>query len=170
MSLVWREQMSVANTLIDNEHKYLVDQINALETALNTKDNHDILVETLDHLVSYTKTHFDHEETIQRKISYPGLEEHKLEHKKLMQNLYAIKNKLDEALGNDQENIESDSNEEVTDDEINMLLSDDEDEHSVSEHDLEPLIALVRSWLVDHVIGSDLKLKPYLLKRPLDFM
>ncbi len=170
MSLVWREQMSVANTLIDNEHKYLIDQINALEVALNTRDNHDILVETLDHLVGYTKTHFDHEEAIQRKISYPELEAHKLEHKKLMQNLYAIKNKLDAVLGNDQVIIEPDTNEEVTDDEINMLLSDDEDEHSVSEHDLEPLISLVRSWLVDHVIGSDLKLKPYLLKRPLDFM
>jgi len=170
MSLVWREQMSVSNTLIDNEHKYLIDQINALEIALNTKDNHDILVETLDHLVGYTKTHFDHEETIQSKIRYPELEEHKLEHKKLMQNLYAIKNKLDEVLGNDQSNIESDTNEEVTDDEINSILGGDEDVHSVSEHDLEPLVALVRSWIVDHVIGSDLKLKPYLLKRPLDFM
>lgn len=169
MSLVWREQMSVANTLIDNEHKYLIDQINALEIALNTKDNHDILVETLNHLVSYTKTHFDHEESIQRKIHYPQLDEHTLEHKKLMQNLYAIKKRLDKVLGTDPVEIHAESD-EVTDDEINMILAGEENQHSVDEHDLEPLIVLVRSWLVDHVIGSDLKLKPYLVKWPRDFV
>ena len=170
MGLVWREQMSVANNLIDSEHKYLIDQINALETALNTKENHDIVDETLDHLVSYTKTHFDHEETIQRKIRYPQLDEHKLEHKQIMRNLYAIKNELDSILGIDQRDRESDNNDEVTDSELNMILADEEVEHSVTKQDLEPLIALIRSWIIDHVIGSDMKLKAYLIKRPVDFV
>lgn len=170
MSLVWRKQMSVANTLIDTEHKYLIDQINAIEIALNTKENHDLVAEILAHLVGYTKTHFDHEETIQRKIRYPQFEEHKLEHKKIMRNLYAIKIKLDRVLGTDQVEKESDNFEEVTDSELNMLLSDDENDNSVTEHDLEPLIALIRSWIIDHVIGSDMKMKSYLLKRPLGFM
>ena len=170
MGLVWREQMSVANNLIDSEHKYLIDQINALETALNTKENHDIVDETLDHLVSYTKTHFDHEETIQRKIRYPQLDEHKLEHKQIMRNLYAIKNELDSILGTDQRDRESDNNDEVTDSELNMILADEEVEHSVTKQDLEPLIALIRSWIIDHVIGSDMKLKAYLIKRPVDFV
>ncbi len=170
MGLVWREQMSVANNLIDSEHKYLIDQINALETALNTKENHDIVEETLDHLVSYTKTHFDHEETIQRKIRYPQLDEHKLEHKQIMRNLYAIKNELDSILGTDQRDRESDNNDEVTDSELNMILADEEVEHSVTKQDLEPLIALIRSWIIDHVIGSDMKLKAYLIKRPVDFV
>ena len=169
MSLVWREQMSVANTLIDTEHKYLIEQINAVESALNTKENHDILVETLGHLVGYTKTHFNHEETIQRKIRYPHLEEHKFEHKKIMRNLYAIKNKLDKILGTDQSVNDPDNYEEVTDSELNMLLADDDNEHSVNERDLEPLVALIRSWIIDHVIGSDIKMKQYLLKRPIDF-
>ena len=70
MTIIWREQMSVGNTLLDNEHKYLLKQVNAVEEAINTEDNHDILVETLDHLVEYTKTHFEHEERIQAKINF----------------------------------------------------------------------------------------------------
>lgn len=168
MSLVWRDQMSVSNTLIDNEHKYLIEQINAIELAVNTKENHDIVVETLDHLVKYTHTHFKHEETIQRKIKYPQLDEHILEHKKIMRNLYAIKSKLDELLGS--ESVESETNnEEVTDSELNMLLADEESLHSVTADDLEPLINLIRSWIIDHVIGSDMKMKAYLVKRPPDF-
>ena len=78
MTIIWREQMSVGNTIIDDEHKYLIDQINAVEKALNTEKNHDILVETLAHLVEYTKTHFDHEEHIQKKLNHYALEVHRL--------------------------------------------------------------------------------------------
>lgn len=169
MSLVWREQMSVANNLIDDEHKYLIEQINAIELAVNTRENHDIVVDTLEHLVGYTHTHFKHEETIQRKIKYPDLEEHILEHKKIMRNLYAIKNKLDEILGSESDKKETVTDEEVTDRELNMLLADEESLHSVTKHDLEPLIKLIRSWIIDHVIGSDMKMKAYLIKRPMEF-
>lgn len=61
MTFIWREQMSVHNTIINNEHKYLINQINAVEQALNSEENHHILVETLAHLFDYTKIHFDHE-------------------------------------------------------------------------------------------------------------
>jgi len=170
VSLVWREKMSVANTLIDTEHKYLIKQINAVEPAINTKENHDIVTETLEHLVSYTKTHFDHEETIQRKIQYPQSEEHKLEHKKIMQKLYAIKNKLDEILNTEQSKV-SDDTEDLLDSSLNSLLEDNEKDHihSVTANDLDPLVLLIRSWVIDHVIGSDMNMKPYLLKRPMDF-
>lgn len=169
MSLVWREQMSVSNNLIDEEHKYLIEQINAIELAVNTKENHDIVVDTLDHLVKYTHTHFKHEETIQRKIRYPHLDEHILEHKKIMRNLYAIKSKLDELLGSEPVESETDNEEEVTDSELNMLLVDEESLHSVTADDLEPLINLIRSWIIDHVIGSDMKMKAFLVKRPMEF-
>ncbi len=123
MALVWRKQMSVGNTIIDNEHRYLLDQINALELALNSEDNHDILVETLERLVEYTQTHFDHEEQIQLKIKYPLHEEHKDEHEQILAELSSIKKKLDKILGSEEEDDdESDAFDEVTDDELNMLL------------------------------------------------
>ncbi len=169
MALVWREQMSVGNTLIDTEHRYLLDQINAVELALNSEDNHDILVETLNHLVEYTQTHFNHEEQIQLKIKYPLHENHKVKHKEIMTELYSIKQKLDKILGSDDEDNESSPEDEVTDDELNMLLGDDDSQQSVAKNDLTPLVELLRNWLIDHIIGSDMKMKPYLKKLPPDF-
>lgn len=168
MALVWREQMSVGNTLIDNEHSYLLDQINAVELALNTEENHDLLVETLDHLVEYTQTHFDHEEQIQLKIKYPLHEEQKDEHEKILAELNSIKKKLDKVLGSEEEDDdESAAFDEVTDDELNMLLGDD-GLQSADKNDLAPLVELMRNWIVNHVIGSDMKMKPYLKKFPPD--
>jgi hemerythrin len=168
MTLVWREQMSVHNSLIDKEHKYLIDQINSLEVAINTHDNHDLLLEILNHLVDYTKTHFEHEELIQQKINYPEISQHKEEHQKLIKELSGIKARLDEILLSD-ELVETPLEEgDVTDDEINDLLSDDVPDEPLSKQELEPLVGLMRHWLVDHIIGSDLKLKPLLLKHPVD--
>lgn len=169
MALVWREQMSVGNTLIDNEHKYLLEQVNAVERALNTEQNHDILVETLDHLVDYTKNHFDHEEQIQRKINYPDIEEHKREHRKIMMDLYVIKKKLDITLGISQEDIYDEEDQEIVRDSEFTLAEEDSSPKSVSKSELQPLADLIRGWVLNHVISNDMKLKPYLLKRPADF-
>jgi len=158
--------MSVANTLIDTEHKYLLEQINHIEEAIKTKENHDIIVETLDNLVNYTKTHFEHEEIIQYKINYPGHVEHKLEHKEIMKNLYAIKEKLDIVLAG--ENPKNSSDHELNIEIDGNELEDDHEIHSVTKDDLGPLIRLIRSWVVEHVIGRDMDMKPYLIKRSMD--
>jgi hemerythrin len=168
MTLVWRDKMSVHNNLIDEEHKYLIDQINALEVAINTKDNHDIIVETLNHLLDYTKTHFEHEEAIQKKINYPEISEHKAEHEKLINEFSDIKARLDKILLLDESDEEPLGEGNITDDEINDLLSDDVPDQSLSIKDLEPLIGLMRHWLVDHIIGRDLKMKPLLINHPVD--
>ncbi len=169
MTIIWRDQLSVSNNLIDKEHKYLIEQLNAIEVAVNSKENHDILVETLAHLVDYTQTHFEHEEVIQQKIRYPELEKHKQEHKQIMLDLFDIKDQLDKILGIDHSEDDKGNEEEITDSELEMLLDDEPQSHSVDIDDLQPLVGLIRSWVVDHVIGSDLKLKPYLSKLPAEF-
>ena len=42
-------------------------------------------VKTLEYLADYTEFHFGEEEKLQAEIAYPGIEEHKAEHKKLIQ-------------------------------------------------------------------------------------
>ena len=170
MSLVWRDQMSVHNTMIDTEHKYLIKQINAVEEAVNSNHNHDQIIEVLDHLVEYTKNHFAHEESIQKKINFPTHDDHKRLHQELINNLDEVRTKLQKALSSSDDDESDDDNGELTDDELQDILSGDMDEDdSVSAEDLQPLIELMRNWLVDHIIGNDLKMKPYLQKKPLDF-
>lgn len=170
MSLVWRDQMSVHNTMIDTEHKHLIKLINAVEEAVNSNHNHDRIIEVLDHLVEYTETHFAHEEGIQQKIQYPEHENHKQQHQELIIDLNEIRDKLQGALSNTNEEETDNENGELTDDELQDILAGDVDEDdSVSVEDLQPLVDLMRNWLVDHIIGNDLKMKPYLSKKPLDF-
>ncbi len=168
MSLVWREQMSVHNNLIDKEHKNLIDLINAVEIAINTDDNRNIVMQTLDSLLDYTKTHFEHEEIIQQKINNPGITEHKEQHLKLIDEFSGIKSQLDKLLLTDVSDSDNSADGDITDDELDDLLAGDEPEPSLSKQDLDPLVELMRRWLVDHIIGTDLKLKPLLLKHPVD--
>lgn len=169
MTIIWREQMSVGNALIDNEHKYLLEQVNAVEKAINTEKNYDILVKTLDHLVDYTKTHFEHEEKIQAKIHFRELEGHKKEHGKIMAELFAIRKQLLATLGIHQEQKYHEANEAIINDSEFFLSTYDSPQQSISKSELQPLADLVRKWIVNHVIGSDMKLKPYLTKLPSGF-
>jgi len=165
MALIWRKQMSVGNTLIDDEHRYLICLINTIELATRTDDAHDILATTLDQLVEYTQIHFDTEEQIQAKIKYPGLEEHKKEHKKIMLDLHDVKKKLDKILSTKRSTNSTAAvpQKDISDSEIEQLLEDDPDTQ-FDESDLTPLIKLMRRWIIEHVLGSDMKMKPYLAK------
>ena len=167
MTVIWREQMSVGNTMIDDEHRYLLCLINTLELAIRTDDPEEIISTTLEQLVDYTRVHFTNEEEIQRKINYPDLQEHRQEHKKIMQDLYEVKEKLDKILSRKRPEKPAPAAEQQEpadiENELEQLL-DDESSPRLNESDLTPLIDLARRWIIAHVIGSDLKMKPYLKK------
>jgi len=47
MGLVWREQLSVGNNVIDTDHKHLIDIINHVEQSLGAKNRHHVIKEDL---------------------------------------------------------------------------------------------------------------------------
>ena len=68
------------NTLIDGQHKEIIEKINKL---VNTCENGTCQIESvkmLDYLADYTEKHFQEEEALQEAVAYPGLEEHKKRH------------------------------------------------------------------------------------------
>ncbi|MCF8177232.1 MAG: bacteriohemerythrin [Sulfuritalea sp.] len=69
MSLVWREQLSVGNDLIDSDHKHLIDIINQVEECMKTRSR-DGLGSAFDRLSRYSKTHFAAEEKIAKSVGY----------------------------------------------------------------------------------------------------
>ncbi len=163
MPIIWREQMSVGNTLIDNEHRVLIDLINQVESALQITENHHILSAALVKLLDYTGYHFEHEEKIQKKVGYLEQNKHKQEHQRIMKDLRTIQLQLDRIL-NPAGVEETSIDKEVTDSELNQLL--DDDSHNVDANDLAGLIKLIRHWVLDHVLVTDLKMKPFLSKYP----
>ena len=72
MSLVWREQLSVKNDVIDNDHRHLIDIINQIEFSLAAKDRVG-LATGLDALFRYSQEHFVREERIAHAAGYEQL-------------------------------------------------------------------------------------------------
>jgi hemerythrin len=86
MAIAWREQLSVGNNIIDEDHKYLIEIINKVEVCLAKKDMPALKAE-LQRLHDYAQLHFDREEKIASAVGYeqtPGLHQ---SHQELMERL-----------------------------------------------------------------------------------
>lgn len=94
MSLVWREQLSVGNNVIDGDHKYLIEIINEVEQSLKAKDKGK-LAATLDKLAKYSQVHFDREERIARAAGYTQVPNLSQTHQALAHKLEQMTGEID---------------------------------------------------------------------------
>lgn len=132
MPIEWRQRMSVDGGLIDQDHKHLIEIINRFEEIAADGLNTAEANEILYALKFYAATHFDREERVQRLIDYPYRDAHAKEHEELIRVLDEI--------------IEGVRQGEQQDDEESRLR----------------LTQLLHDWLVTHIIGSDLRMSPFI--------
>ena len=186
MPIIWRQQMSVGNTIIDDEHKYLFCLINTVELSLKTKEAADLLDVAMEQLVQYTADHFKREEMVQLKIKYPYYAQHKMEHQSLMETLEKIWGHLKERNAQaataeleaqakpemQSETPEPSVGEPVSDGEVEYLVEEDPEkaEDDLKNKDINELIELLRSWIIDHVLETDMKMKSFLERYPANYM
>jgi hemerythrin len=86
----WTDEFSVDIQEIDEQHKKLVNLINALYAALASKNPSNKVEAILDELVDYTRTHFAVEECLLRLFEYDGYDEHKAIHDKIVERVQAF--------------------------------------------------------------------------------
>jgi hemerythrin len=94
MPLIWRDQFSVCNNIIDADHKYLIDVINECEAALNAKNRAKLAV-AFAHLNRYSQDHFQLEEMIAAAVNYERLPNLHDSHVTLLRDLDRIKEEID---------------------------------------------------------------------------
>jgi hemerythrin len=94
MTLVWREQFSVGNDVIDTDHKYLIEIINSAGTSLEAKDR-SALALALDRLSRYSQEHFAREEQFAGAVGYAGTARLGESHASLLKNLDEIRAEID---------------------------------------------------------------------------
>lgn len=75
------KQLETGNKQIDTEHRQLLNAVNSLLDSCNSGKGRGEVEKTISFLVSYTKTHFAHEEELQKKYKYPDYLNHKKEHR-----------------------------------------------------------------------------------------
>ncbi len=135
MSIAWRDAMCVGDPTVDEDHKHLVDLINVFEKAIVGDVDHKRVARVLLGLVDYTGQHFAREEQLQLAIRYPYHESHRRSHRDVLKK-----------------------------------LSDIVTEYSVApagparDRMVRDLANFLKEWLVDHIIQSDLRMKPYVLQ------
>jgi hemerythrin-like metal-binding protein len=83
--LVWGKILSVGVEEIDEDHRKLVNIFNVLNHAVSEGESPEYLAATLEELINCTVWHFSHEERLMLKYRYAESEEHKTEHRELIE-------------------------------------------------------------------------------------
>jgi len=86
--IVWTDaKYSVGNAQIDNQHKYLVKQLNRLIALQKQRGNKTLQKNILGDLEKYVEQHLVYEENLLHKVGYPNVDEHEQLHSQYMMEL-----------------------------------------------------------------------------------
>lgn len=80
MLMQWEKSLELGVEEMDREHRELVKHANVLFEAIKERKSDTVVIEHLKFLAKYAVEHFQHEEAFQRKIGYPGFNDHKKIH------------------------------------------------------------------------------------------
>ncbi|MBU6444840.1 MAG: hemerythrin family protein [Alphaproteobacteria bacterium] len=144
MSIQWREGMTIDHGTIDHDHQTLIALINQFcDTPLDDAGMLE-LQRIFDRLDRYTAIHFQREEQLQRAANYPYREAHHREHGELIREMDGLRRKFGALV--------------QTAGDLAMISAAPRPElarlHTT-------MAEFLRHWLVDHIVKSDLRMKPY---------
>ncbi len=125
--------MAVGDESVDADHRQLIDLINKVELILIAAGGHIELEVALDELSAYTQAHFEREEHLMQCVGFPGLVAHRQAHRELRTQLDALRKAMTAAKT------------------AGPILGDS-----------DRLVALLRDWLLDHVLKEDMKVRVFL--------
>ena len=132
-TLEWSNDLSVGVQEIDDDHKNMIKYYNDLFSACFASTGPEVVLETLEKLIEYTKCHFQREEGLMVKEGYPGLAEQRHEHEDLVRTVEAVQKKT-----------KSDPNHEFSNDVLGFVGS------WIRNHILESDLALARYIRAKH--------------------
>lgn len=80
MAFSWNKNLETGNTMIDQQHRQLIDAINNLLQACSSGKGRTEIEKTMQFLYNYTAKHFSDEEKLQVQYRYPDYANHKRYH------------------------------------------------------------------------------------------
>ncbi|MEI8393469.1 MAG: hemerythrin family protein [Rhodospirillaceae bacterium] len=130
MAIVWRAGMSIDGGPIDDDHKFLITQINELERTLDEGFSVAAILATLKKLQYYCVYHFVREEAIQKEIGFHDRVAHAEKHRQLV-------TMVDEAVALFERGVFEEKQERIKDN----------------------LLRLLGAWIIGHVLKHDMPMK-----------
>ncbi len=94
--ITWRDSFIIDGSIIDLQHKKLIDLINELYSAFLEGKANNILAGIIEKLADYTIYHFKEEEDFFERVNYYRTDFHKKQHADFVQTVLDFKRKLKE--------------------------------------------------------------------------
>lgn len=94
----WSESIAIGEPMVDHDHRILLALINQIASPENRNDAAAVEF-VLDELVNYTNFHFQREEELMAAAGYPGLEEHRAIHRRLVAEVTELQQRFSDAGG-----------------------------------------------------------------------
>jgi len=82
--LTWNHSCTVGVRAMDDQHGILMDAMNELRQAVVHGGGREQVSEHLDRLIEFTRMHFWSEEQLMEQTGFPGLAEHRAEHRSML--------------------------------------------------------------------------------------
>ncbi len=92
--LTWSHTCTVGVMAMDDQHGILMDTLNELRLAVVHGSSRDEVFELMDRLLEFTRMHFWSEEQLMEKFRFPGLDEHRAEHHRLLTQIQSSARKM----------------------------------------------------------------------------
>lgn len=91
IEIQWSDSFTCGDATIDRQHRQILDMANRIINSIISKRPRDEILMALDELADHIVQHFQDEEKIITKINHPLLDEHKILHAQLLEDLTVLK-------------------------------------------------------------------------------
>lgn len=95
MTYAWNDSLKIGIPIIDQQHKKLIDQMNALSEAMQNNKGKEELVTILNFLDRYVEEHFGYEESCMARYLCPVANQNLNAHSQFKINLMAIRKDIE---------------------------------------------------------------------------
>ncbi len=95
MFITWGPLFEIGVPEIDRQHEHLVSLVNAFYDAHEAGASPAEVFSTLNRLVQYVEEHFASEEALMNRARYPDLARHRVEHEKLIRQIFDLNERLE---------------------------------------------------------------------------
>ncbi len=136
MIIEWNDQLAIDNSIIDEDHKFLIAKITGLLDSIHRGDEKDAILRQLHVIKLFSEEHFKREEELQKAARFPDAERHKAIHVNLLDVLiFNIKRMM-----------------------VDYSVNDGGE--SVARR-LQAIEKFLYKWLINHIQVEDAKMKPF---------
>ena len=98
-NFLWNDDLCTGSSFIDGDHRKLIEFVNAFYQCMESGESDRRVSKAMSALIAFTGEHFAREEAEMQRIRYVASLAHRVEHAKLLKQLFDLREMLDAGAG-----------------------------------------------------------------------